>query len=183
MSNNIFIIVDFEYINTDNFYEILHISGLKICKKKKLEIIEQFTHFIKPVHNKILSKEFIERTGITTEILNIVGIEFNSFVLNFNNFCKNNTIITYNNQYDILFENFKYHKVLKLLPLRCKIKSLKEIIEKEYKNKDISGYNSSNIYNFFNIKIEKDYKITTRWNTISIYLTLNYLVENKKINF
>ena len=128
MSNNIFIIVDFEYINSKDFCEILHISGLKIIKKKKLEIIEQFTHFIKPVYNQILPKEFIERTGITTEILNIVGIGFNSFVLNFNNFCRNNNIITYFNQYNILFENFKYHKILNLLPLRSKIKSLKEII-------------------------------------------------------
>lgn len=176
--NTIFIIFATEYIYNGSFKELVQLSCLKISlseKKKTIDILEQMNIFIKPEKNFNLTKKFIEDTGITTEILNIIGVDFKFFFLKFQEFCSNLNVYSYDNEIKILLDNLDYYKLYRPINFLNQFKTFQEIIKKT--GVDTKKYNSGNIYEAFDIDIKKSKK-TTRWSTISLYLTIKYIIKN-----
>lgn len=179
--------------NKNEFKELVQISAIKLnINQENITKIDEFTLYIKPQLNPILSDYFINLTNITQSIIDTKGISFEKAIHIFYNFCKidNKYIKSYcwgsdlGNDSDIIFENTQYYNI-NSKNLLYWIKNYHFDIRFIFDTYNINTqkYNSGTIYKI--IPDNKKYISSTHnayWDVTSIYLTINWLQNKYKTN-
>ena len=162
--------------------ELISISALKIKQiKNKLEIIDKFNCYIQPRINKQLSDYIIDLTGITQQKIDIQGVDFKIAIKKFYKFSENLQLYSYGNDYKIIQENLDLYKIPPDSKYRLWNNSFFDIRTIfEFYNINTSKYTSGTIYKHFKLKPTQNIKIhDPEWDTYSMYLTLQYIFQNK----
>jgi hypothetical protein len=93
-----------KWLGANEYKEIIQIGALKVLWPEA-QVIEDLCLTVKPKKNPILSRYCIDLTGISQEVLNTHGIEFQRALKIFCDFCGNRPVISYGNDAGIIAEN------------------------------------------------------------------------------
>ena len=158
--------------------ELVQIGAYKIHNG---EIIDTLNLFIKPRINPLLSKYFIDLTGITNKKINKDGLNFFIAMEQFYKFTNDvNYIYSYGNDYGIIEENM----ILNNVPINSKF------FKKSWKSKffdfkillddkiNTNNYTSGTIYKAFDIKMDDNHKIHNALDdSYSLYLVSKKIIK------
>lgn len=162
--------------------ELISISALKVkYVSNELLIIDKFNCLIKPIINPKLSDYIINLTGITQKNIDMKGINFKEFIKKFYEFSNNLNLYSYGNDYVEIEENLNLNliKTKKYYDWKNKFFDICVFLKK--KSIDTTKYTCGTVYKHFNIKPEKEIKVhDAEWDTYSLYLTIKYIILNKK---
>lgn len=166
--------------------ELVQISGLKIKKiDNSLRVIDTINIFIKPKVNPVLSKYFIDLTGITQRLIESYGVHFLIGINYFYKFSKNDNneflpMYSYGNDYSVIKENLIIHNFKhnsRFYNWGNHFYDIKTFF-KDYVN--VHEYTSGNLYKAFNIKPGYGVDIhNSLWDSKSLFLSLKYLVDKE----
>ena len=129
----------------DEHRELVQISAIKIYDFATLNKTEFFSVYTKPIVNPLLSKYFIELTGITQSKLDGVGLEINEGIKLFSDFVKDCHVLSWGPDIDVINYNCD------LLDINIKLEYKKSSDIRDIFNKyDIKTrlYNSGTINSF-----------------------------------
>lgn len=166
--------------------ELVQIGGLKIKKiDDTLRVIDTINIFIKPKVNPVLSKYFIDLTGITQRLIESYGVPFLRGINYFYKFSKNKNneflpMYSYGNDYSVIKENLIIHNLKsnsRFYNWGNHFYDIKRFF-KDYVNVD--QYTSGSLYKAFNIKPGYGVDIhNSLWDSKSLFLSLKYLVDKE----
>lgn len=192
MNENNFILFDIEYTAWEGsqernwsykyeYKEIICISALKINNNNnKLSIVDKFNYYVKPKINPILSDYIIKLTGITQHTINTIAYNFIDVLEKFYIFCKDYNIYSYGNDYTELKINLELNNIpvlSKYYKWECKFYDIKPIFQNY--NINTNNYTSGTIYKSVNLIPTENIKVhDSMWDTYSLFITLNFLLNN-----
>lgn len=115
------IYVDIEYMYEGMFHEkrmpkdsdkkqIIQIAAVLFDHHKGVEI-KSLDILVKPIFHNNLPAFFVELTNINDKMIENLAISFPEALKQFVKFCKNYSIWTFNNDYDVFLQNAKFHSI------------------------------------------------------------------------
>ena len=194
----VFIIFDTEFTSWEGslennwnregeFKEMVQIAGFKVEKKgNSLEIIDSIDIIIRPKINPKLSNYFTNLTGLTQDKIDNEGISFKDGIKKFYQFSKNNNkkikLFSYGNDFLELNENFDYYNFPEKSKFRNWSKYFFDVKEVFAPFVNVNKFSSGTIFQSFNIASDKKIDVhNSLWDSYSILISLNYLMENNKL--
>ena len=105
--------------------QIIQIAAV-LFDHDKGEEIKSLDILIKPIFHKKLPDFFIELTNINDEIIENQAISFPEALKQFVKFCKNYPIWTFNNDYNVFLQNFKFYSIVN--PFKCPFTKVKPLL-------------------------------------------------------
>ncbi len=95
---------DRRWLGENEYKEIIEIAAIKAIVQD-VEVAEEFTLLIRPKKNPVLSEYCKSLTGISQEQIDQEGVDFQSALQKFLDFCDRHPVISYGNDAGIIAEN------------------------------------------------------------------------------
>lgn len=178
-----------EWSGKNEFKELVQISAIKVKKYNNTIIIKKKLNlYLKPRINPILSQYFMDLTNIQQHVIENEGHRFKDAMKIFYRFCKNREgvkfpIFSYGNDYDVIKENLKLNSINKKSKFHRWGKHFYDIRDIFKNYVDVDKYSSGTLYTAFGIKPKGKMSVhNAMWDSISLFLSLRYIVEGGSNN-
>ena len=152
--------------------ELVQIAALKIANNI---LIDSLNILVKPLYNPILSKYFVDLTGITNQELHIYGSTLEDSLYSLYKFTNGLFIYSYGNDYSIIYENLKLNKINKSTYFDWSNMWIDIRLYFQSHKIDTDKYTSGTIYKITGKKYNDNRVHNALWDCKSIYLAIKYL--------
>jgi hypothetical protein len=157
--------------NKPNEYRELVAIGALLINDLKIE--KKFKILCKPRINNILSEYFINLTGISNEDIKKKGYDFEICLKKFLDFCGNNILYSYGNDFHIFDENINLYNLKNFNLNKKMFKDIRPYFD--HNNINTKLYSSGSIYKSVNLRVSVDNIHDPLFDSLSIFKTIKYL--------